>query len=160
VPATLAAWTVNTGPGGTVTVTIRALRDPAGLQARLRMDGIPASVTFFGKPNPACHAPTVPVHDFARIFSFSAPARHRNEQVIVIHRSGLPPGAGVELAAAWAAGPGSLGAKTGNGASPGTAQPQIIYQFADAYASARRHHRPRLAVLAMGVVGTSPACTG
>ena len=29
-------------------------RDPAGLQATLRADGIPASVTFIGQQNPAC----------------------------------------------------------------------------------------------------------
>jgi hypothetical protein len=44
--ATLAAWTVATGADGTVQVTIRQLSDPAGLQAQLRADGIPANVSF------------------------------------------------------------------------------------------------------------------
>ena len=46
----LGAWTVVKQTDGTVSVTIRGLRDPAGLQRRLREDGIPASVTFFGQP--------------------------------------------------------------------------------------------------------------
>jgi DNA-directed RNA polymerase specialized sigma24 family protein len=39
---------------GLVDVTIRELRDPAGLQSKLRADGVPASVTFSGQPNPSC----------------------------------------------------------------------------------------------------------
>jgi hypothetical protein len=47
--AQLAAWTVVKQADGTVVVKIREFRDPAGLQHRLRADGVPASVTF----NPA-----------------------------------------------------------------------------------------------------------
>jgi hypothetical protein len=55
-PATthLAAWTVTKLADGNVSVTIRELTDPAGLQSTLRADGIPASVTFRGQQNPAC----------------------------------------------------------------------------------------------------------
>jgi hypothetical protein len=54
-PATLqtAAWTVAEQPSGVIDVTVRELKDPAGLQARLRADGVPASVRFSGF-NPAC----------------------------------------------------------------------------------------------------------
>ena len=52
--AQLTAWTVTKDPGGVVDVTIRELKDPVGLQARLRADGVPANVSFSG-PNPACH---------------------------------------------------------------------------------------------------------
>ena len=45
---TLAAWTVTKGPGSTVTIMVRQLRDPAGLQRTLRNDGIPAAVAFQG----------------------------------------------------------------------------------------------------------------
>jgi hypothetical protein len=49
--AQLAAWTVVKEPDGTVLVTIREFRDPAGLQRRLRADGVPASVVFYpGRP--------------------------------------------------------------------------------------------------------------
>ena len=47
--AQLAAWTVVKQADGTVLVKIREFRDPAGLQRRLRADGVPANVTF----NPA-----------------------------------------------------------------------------------------------------------
>lgn len=51
--AQLTAWTVTKDPGGVIDVTIRELKDPAGLQARLRADGVPATVSFSG-PDPAC----------------------------------------------------------------------------------------------------------
>lgn len=64
-PATaqMAAWTVSTDPDGGITVTVNQMKDPAGLQARLRADGIPARVTFdplnwLTQPLPAgCTAP-------------------------------------------------------------------------------------------------------
>lgn len=49
------AWTVASQPNGSIQVTVSELRDPAGLQSKLRADGIPASVTFSGEANPACH---------------------------------------------------------------------------------------------------------
>jgi hypothetical protein len=52
--AHLAAWTVTKLAGGDISVTIRQLKDPAGLQSALRADGVPASVTFAGQLNPAC----------------------------------------------------------------------------------------------------------
>jgi hypothetical protein len=52
--AQLTGWTVTKEPSGVIDVTIRELKDPAGLQARLRADGVPANVSFSG-PNPACH---------------------------------------------------------------------------------------------------------
>jgi hypothetical protein len=52
--AQLTAWTVTKDSGGVIDVTIRELKDPVGLQARLRADGVPANVSFSG-PNPACH---------------------------------------------------------------------------------------------------------
>jgi hypothetical protein len=51
--AQLTAWTVTRDPGGVIDVTIRELKDPAGLQARLRADGVPVNVSFSG-PNLAC----------------------------------------------------------------------------------------------------------
>jgi hypothetical protein len=67
--AQLTAWTVTKEPGGVIHVTIRELKDPAGLQARLRADGVPVNVSFSG-PNPACdpyypdyrYIPTLPIH--------------------------------------------------------------------------------------------------
>jgi hypothetical protein len=45
-PARLAAWTVTTEPSGIVAVSIRDLRDPAGLQRALQAHGVPAIVRF------------------------------------------------------------------------------------------------------------------
>lgn len=52
--AQLTAWTVTKDPDGVIDVTIRELKDPAGLQARLRADGVPAVVTFLNSSVPAC----------------------------------------------------------------------------------------------------------
>ena len=67
--AQLTAWTVTKDPDGVIDVTIRELKDAAGLQARLRADGVPTNVSFSG-PNPACvpyypdyrYIPTLPIH--------------------------------------------------------------------------------------------------
>lgn len=45
--AQLADWTVARRSDGTIFVQIHKLRDPAGLQAMLRRDGVPASVAFY-----------------------------------------------------------------------------------------------------------------
>jgi hypothetical protein len=50
----LAAWMVVRQPGGIIHVTISELRDPAGLQAALRADGVPASVSFGNGQQTAC----------------------------------------------------------------------------------------------------------
>ena len=50
----LTAWTVTKLADGNISVTIRELKDPAGLQRTLRADGVPASVTFSSQQNPAC----------------------------------------------------------------------------------------------------------
>jgi len=52
----LAAWTVTTEPDGIVAVTIRDLRDPAGLQRALQAHGVPASIRFHpsGGPVSSC----------------------------------------------------------------------------------------------------------
>jgi hypothetical protein len=52
----LAAWMVVKQPGGIINVTIRELRDPAGLQAALRADGVPASVSFGNGQQTACRS--------------------------------------------------------------------------------------------------------
>jgi hypothetical protein len=65
--AKLTAWTVTKNPDGLVTVNLRELRDPAGLQRTLAADGVPASVVFqsrnfngtTGYVPPACQAPNL-----------------------------------------------------------------------------------------------------
>ena len=57
-PVRLAAWTVSVRPGGRIRVTIRDLRNPAGLQRQLRADGVPATVRFTSQtPRPCLYYP-------------------------------------------------------------------------------------------------------
>jgi hypothetical protein len=105
----LAAWTVTRQPGGNIKVTIRELHNPAGLQRRLRVDGVAASVTFLGQENPACQPwPGAPLHGmstpagtalFNKVFPPTPPGAPPG--VIVIHPSALPSGGGVQLAAGF-----------------------------------------------------------
>jgi hypothetical protein len=102
-PARLAAWTVVKQADGNIRVTVRELRDPAGLQRTLRADGVPASVTFIGQPNPACHGHTGGGDQSQRrqlLKHVYTPRPGNNKvKVVVIHPSGLPSGAGVLIAA-------------------------------------------------------------
>jgi hypothetical protein len=104
----LAAWTVTRQPGGIIKVTIRELHDPAGLQRRLRADGVPATVTFAGKQNPACRqwpgagvtGMQTPAGNalFSRVFP---PDPGAPSGVIVIRPSALPGRGGVQLEAGF-----------------------------------------------------------
>jgi hypothetical protein len=90
----LAAWTVVKQADGTVSVTIRELRDPAGLQSRLRADGVPASVNFSGHRNLSCQRYTAGIALINRVFTVQSAGGF---PVMVIHPSALPSGAGVEI---------------------------------------------------------------
>jgi hypothetical protein len=92
--AQLAAWTVVKRADGTVSVTIRELRDPAGLQRRLRADGIPASVTFFGQMPRWCRRYPAEGALIDRVFTLGHAGRF---PVMVIHPAALPGGAGVAI---------------------------------------------------------------
>jgi hypothetical protein len=102
----LAAWTVIRQPGGDIRVTIRELHNPAGLQAKLRADGVPATVTFIGQQNRACHRwPGVPFKGvptpagiilFYNVFPWPPPGA-LPARAIVIRPSALPRGGGVLL---------------------------------------------------------------
>jgi hypothetical protein len=97
--AQLAAWTVARQADGSIKVTIRELQDPAGLQQRLRADGVPASVTFSGQQNPACQgypgggSQSQRRHLLNSVIT--APATGRD--VMVIHPAALPSGAGLQI---------------------------------------------------------------
>lgn len=107
----LAAWTVARQGDGSIRVTINELRDPAGLQARLRADGVPASVTFSGQPNPACHGYPGSGDQSQR--------RHRLHSVVtgpvsphhamIIHPAALPSGAGLAIFSFFKGGQGKPG---------------------------------------------------
>ncbi len=90
----LAAWTVTEQSGGTVSVTIRELRDPDGLQRRLRADGVPASVTFFGRLPRSCQRYPAGTALINKVFTSQHAGRF---PVMIIHPGALPQGVGVEI---------------------------------------------------------------
>jgi hypothetical protein len=108
--AQLAAWTVTSQANGSIRVTIRELRDPAGLQRRLRADGVPASVTFTDQRNRACQGYPGGGSQSQRrhlLSSVALPAGGRN--AMVIHPSALPSGAGLQIYALFQHYPGPRG---------------------------------------------------
>ncbi len=128
--AQLAAWTVAKQPDGNVAVTIRELRDPAGLQSTLRADGVPASVRFFpshDRRNP-CRAYNAGQGLQGKVVHSLHPGRLRERSIfLIIHPSALPPGAGVGL--------------------------QVTNSAGDV-------HRPGDRRLGVALVQASPQCTG
>jgi hypothetical protein len=113
---TLAAWTVKSEGNGTIKVTIRELRDRAGLQRKLRAEGVPINLRYFGEPNPPCRVYLirfrVPGHPGktyagggvdpgARIIQYgnSGP---KSPVVFIIRPSAIPAHAGI---AVWVASP-------------------------------------------------------
>jgi hypothetical protein len=120
-PAQLAAWTVQRDPGGTIKVTIRELRDAAGLQARLRADGVPANVVFLHHSftpttsssaiPPSCRAPHMSdeasAHLQKKIVSIpKSSSLNQRSVVLVVHPSAIPAGIGLFIEA-FAADPGT-----------------------------------------------------
>ena len=113
----LAAWTVAKQPDGSVRVTIRELMDPAGLQAKLRAAGVPASVTTIGAQNASCRPYPASWAVKAKVFSSTiSPLFPPSQQplattpaptftpiiVLLIHPAALPAGTGVQIAARFA----------------------------------------------------------
>jgi len=109
----LAAWTVVRQADGNVYVTIRQFRDPAGLQARLCADGVPASVIFnpglppgapfrdlfHVKHNP-CRAYSGGQSQLLKVVRGGSPHPLRAHSTLsIIHPSALPSGAGVQYIA-------------------------------------------------------------
>ena len=148
--ARLAAFAVTRRADGNIQVSMfHQLRDQAELQqlqATLRADGVPASITFIGQQDPACQP--YPVH-------FSPPSMLRGPgpfpgllrgvlgspfqsplgDALVIHPSALPSGAGLQIAVM-------------RGIPPGPAGPWP-------YPKGSGHP-----VVEVGLVKASPQCTG
>ena len=101
--ARLAAWTVITEPSGTVAVSIRDLRDPAGLQRALQAHGVPAIVRFHrsGSPMPGCVIPggSPLASTYQRVFVQPA-AASRGGPVLRINPAAVPPAAEIGIDAA------------------------------------------------------------
>ncbi len=106
-PTRLAAWTVTKGPGHTLTILVRQLRDPAGLERTLRDDGVPSAVAFQGgtlSDTPPLPRPCRDVHMSDRanadlqgkiIGPGLAPDPHA--VALVIHTAQIPRGIGLNL---------------------------------------------------------------
>ena len=147
--APLAAWTVARQSDGTIQVTIRELSNPAGLQRKLRADGVPASVTLTGQQNPACrpYPASWALLDsvVTRTFEILPTVHHGPPAgrpgsalslviVMDIHPSARPGGTGVQLASTFTL----LPPVTTNGGTQRVARAHV----------------------AIGLVYASPQCTG
>ncbi len=124
--AQLAAWTVARQADGSIKVTIRELQDPAGLQQRLRADGVPASVTFTGQQDQACQGyPGGGSQSQRRHLLNSVVTAHATgRDVMVIHPAALPSGAGLQINALFSHYPGQRGSFEGFSVGLVQASPQ------------------------------------
>ena len=124
--AQLAAWTVDRQADGSIKVTIRELRDPAGLQQRLRADGVPASVTFSGQQNPACQGYHGGGSQSQRrqLLGSVVTGPGTGRDVMVIHPAALPSGAGLQINALFRHDPGQRGSLEGFSVDLVQASPQ------------------------------------
>jgi hypothetical protein len=117
----LAAWSVVKERHGLIKVTIRQLRDPAGLERTLRADGVPAHVRFvhrFFQPSNSnevpkgCLPPHLSSQAMAKVDEKLIPNVTVPEaDAAIIRPSALPHGIGLYLKA-WAPNPGTRSAAT------------------------------------------------
>ena len=116
----LAAWSVIKERHGLVKVTIRELRDPAGLQKTLRAAGVPANVRFvhhfFQPPNSVhlpkgCLAPQMSDKAIAKLMAKIEPSNIPvpSADAVILRSSAIPHGLGMYLKA-WAPKPGTQSA--------------------------------------------------
>jgi hypothetical protein len=87
----LAAWTVTKESNGDIDVTVNQLKDPAGLQATLRADGLPVNVSFSGSViSPACQPYEASMSALRAVGRFDSNG-------LVIDPAALPSGVGVSI---------------------------------------------------------------
>lgn len=144
----LAAWSVDESKPGEIVITVRQLHDPAGLQARLRADGVAAVVTF---SEPEISSPCRFLKDdvnalpdaralAASISGFSS----GDSSIIVLHPAAIPSGDGVFISVGFNA-PSVSEIATSTAAKPKAGQ-------------ATPH--PLGFSVELGLVQASPQCTG
>ncbi|HET7248170.1 MAG TPA: hypothetical protein VFJ07_25410 [Streptosporangiaceae bacterium] len=119
---TLAAWSVVKEPHGLLKVTIRQLRDPAGLQRTLAADGVAANVRFvhhFFQPSNSndvpkgCLPPHLSSAAIAKVDEKLIPSNVPvpGSDAFIFRPSAIPDGVGLYLKA-WAPKPGTHSAAT------------------------------------------------
>jgi hypothetical protein len=143
-PARLAAWTVAMQANGDIDVTINQLKDPAGLQATLRADGLPVTVSFSGQLSlpPSCQPYS------SGLSTMNSVTQIRGDE-LVIDPSALPSGAGLAIFDEPGAGvPVLSGNVPTHGGTP-PVRPSLPPLLTDLNGP-----------LAIGMVYASPACTG
>ncbi|HSZ42732.1 MAG TPA: hypothetical protein VK817_22455 [Trebonia sp.] len=94
----LAAWTVAKQANGDIDVTIKQFQHPAQLQATLRADGLPASVSFSGHPDSAvCQPYRNAGPNLNRSIYASFYLASNGSYFLTIHPSLLPSGVGLSI---------------------------------------------------------------
>jgi hypothetical protein len=95
----LAAWTVTEKPPGIIEIKLRELKDTAGLQRKLRRDGVPAFVRFQNQDPPGClNYPLSPAKSrqlSQKIFPEPDNAQMADSVAMVIDVAAIPAGVGV-----------------------------------------------------------------
>lgn len=106
--ARLTAWTVQEQHDGTIDVTVRDLRNLAGLEQKLKADGVPAEV-ISGKRYPAaCVDDKAMKEDMASVFTFRTRPRVPGELGFEIHPAAIPSGTRLLLVTGGLGGPPGL----------------------------------------------------
>lgn len=139
----LAAWTVAKRANGDIDVTVHQLKDPAGLQATLRADGLPVSVSFSGPMVGASCRPYAASRDTLRgVAGFHGDS-------LVIDPSALPSGTGL-----------AIFDETGTGLAPRPSPATATHGTPPLHPSAGSMLSGLDGPLAVGLVYASPPCTG
>lgn len=96
--ARLAAWTVAKQANGDIDITIRQLRNPAGLQRTLRADGLPVNVSFAGQSmTGSCQFYPMSNNVLTAVAKTPSASRIGGGTLFVINPSALPAGAGLDM---------------------------------------------------------------
>jgi hypothetical protein len=94
----LAAWTVAKQANGDIDVTIRQLKNPAGLQRTLRADGVPVIVSFAGQSlTGSCQFYPLSNDVLNAVAKTPSASRIEGGTLFVINPSALPAGVGLAM---------------------------------------------------------------
>jgi hypothetical protein len=106
--ARLTAWTVQEQHNGTVDVAVRDLQNLAGLEQKLKADGVPAEVISREGYPAACVDSKAMQEGMASVITMSTGPRVPGEFTFVIHPAAIPSGTRLLLVSGGLAGPPGL----------------------------------------------------